>query len=308
MKLKKYLQRRSNVFLTLTMFMIFCFSSTANSADIDLKKQEINGVEIAWAELGDPNGPPLLLIQGLMVSSRIWGDDLLDGLVADGHRVIVFDNRDVGDSQRMDHLGEPIVWWNILKSKVGLPVTAPYSLYDMADDAVGVLDALEIEQAHVLGASMGGMIAQIVAAKNPDRVRSLISVMSTTGAPHLPPPSGESSGVIEDLLNSDEARRVELNARGVFPSALPRQFFAISTTGDRTELVKTIKAKTLVLHGEDDALIPMAHGQYTAEVINDATFVSFKGMAHNLPKPTIPLFLDAVDTHISSVESARSDS
>ncbi len=305
MHFRNFLTRKFGFHCLITIALSVCFSHAATSAEINLKKQEINGVEIAWAELGDPNGPPLLMIQGLMVSSRIWGDDLLDGLVADGHRVIVFDNRDVGESQRMDHLGEPVVWWNLLKSKVGLPVTAPYSLYDMADDAVGLLDALEIEQAHVLGASMGGMIAQIVAAKNPQRVRSLISVMSTTGAPQLPPPSSQSSGVIEDLLNSDEERRVELNKRGVYPSALPRQFFAISTTGDRTELVKTIQTKTLVLHGEEDALLPMAHGEYTAEVIDDSKFISFKGMAHNLPKPVMPLFVEAVGAHISLVESTR---
>jgi pimeloyl-ACP methyl ester carboxylesterase len=294
-----------NVKVLFAFFIITLVSFHSAGAEFKLNKQVINDVELAWAEAGDPNGPPLLMISGLMTSHKIWPQDYVDGLVEDGFRVIVYDNRDVGESQRMDHLGTPVVWWNMLKSKVGLGVTAPYTLYDMADDAIGLLDALEIEDAHVMGASMGGMIAQIVAAKHPERVRSLISIMSTPGADHLPKASDESSANIEELLDPTLERTKELNVIGLYPSALRRHFMAILATGDRSDLVKTIEVKTLVIHGEDDTLVPIAHGIYTAQIIKGAIFVPIKDMAHNLRGETIPKVLDAVEAHMLSFGPAN---
>jgi pimeloyl-ACP methyl ester carboxylesterase len=293
-----------NVKVFFAFFILTLVSFHSASADFKLNKQVVNGVELAWAEAGDPNGPPLLMITGLITSHKIWPQDYIDGLVEDGFRVIVYDNRDVGESQRMDHLGNPVVWWNMLKSKVGLGVTAPYTLYDMADDAIGLLDALEIEDAHVMGASMGGMIAQIVAAKHPDRIRSLISIMSSPGADHLPKASDESSSDIEELLDPTPQRTKELNAVGFYPSALRRHFMAILATGDRSNLVKTIEVKTLVIHGEDDTLVPIAHGEYTAQIIKGATFVPIEDMGHNLKGATITRVLDAIEAHMLSFEQA----
>jgi pimeloyl-ACP methyl ester carboxylesterase len=291
----------TKVILVLSVVISLSFGGICS--EITLKKQQLNGVEIAWAEAGDPTGPPILMIHGLMVSHDMWPDPFIEGLVENGYRVIVFDNRDVGQSQRLDHHGNPVIWWNLLKAKIGLAVTAPYTLYDMADDAVALLDVLNIKDAHIMGASMGGMIAQIIAAKNPERARSLISIMSTTSAPHLPKASEKSSSTMEGLLDPTPERRKELNEIGMYPSALPRQFMAILSTGDRSNLVSTITANTLVIHGKDDTLLPIAHGEHTAELIAGSEFIAVDGMGHDMKDKATQIVLKAIKKHIVEVET-----
>ena len=178
--------------LFLPLIIVSLFSLNVVATHFNLNKVQVNGVEIVWAEIGDPQEPPLVLIQGLMVSHELWGDEFMAGLLEQGYHIIVLDNRDVGESQRMTQDGDPVMWWNLLKAKIGIPVTAPYTLYDMGDDVIALMDTLNIEYAHVMGASMGGMIAQIIAAKHPELFLSLISIMSTTSAPHLPKASEKS--------------------------------------------------------------------------------------------------------------------
>ena len=198
----------------------------------------------------------MLLIMGLTGSHRLWSEPFVNGLVDAGHRVILFDNRDTGESSRLDELGTPTLWWQILKNTLGFSVDAPYSLRDMAADGVAVLDHLGVDQAHIVGASMGGMIAQIIAAEHGQRALSLVSIMSTTGAPHLPEPEAQASADLQNLGDSDGDAAANLQATGIFPEAMPRQLMAIIDAGDRSAQVQSIQVPTLVLHGEEDTLLP----------------------------------------------------
>jgi pimeloyl-ACP methyl ester carboxylesterase len=196
------------------------------------------------------------------------------------------------------------MWWQLLKDSLGFNVNAPYSVDDMSADAVGLMDALNYDDAHVIGFSMGGMIAQSVAAQYPSRVRSLISVMSTTGAKHLPPPTKEATTALTTLASGDAAAEHSkaMRDRGFYPDSMPRQLMAIFKTGDRSDEVRTISAKTLVIHGQDDGLIPPQHGEHTVELISNAELVLFPGMAHNVPDAVLPLMLDRMIAHMRSVD------
>jgi len=288
------------------VFSLISLTSLASLEDKPLTITEINQTTIAWMEMGDPEGPPLLMIQGLGVSHKVWGDKFTEMLMAKGYRVIIFDNRDVGQSQRYDADGNPVILWNLLKNKLGFDVTTSYSLKDMAKDAVGILDHLNLKDAHILGASMGGMIAQTLVIEHPERARSLISIMSSSGAEHLPEPSTESSNKINDLADMSDAERfAELNGKGVYPQAIPRQYMAILDSGDRSPELKKIRTRTLVLHGKDDKLLSLEHGQHTAESIPGADFVAFDGMAHNIPDPVKPLLIERIDQLIQAIESTK---
>lgn len=289
--------------LLLIPILVCCLAANTLALDTSVTVSNVNGVDIAWAERGDPEGPPVLLISGLMCSHQIWGQDFITELENKGYRLILFDNRDVGDSSRMDHLGEPVLWWNLAKARFGFQVNAPYTLFDMAKDASGLLELLNIEEAHVLGASMGGMIAQILAARHPDKVRSLISVMSTTGAPHLPPAQSDATSRMQSVAETGADDIERLNRRGLFPSAFRRHLMAVLSSGDRSSLVRSIEADTLVIHGEDDGLLPLAHGQHTAELIEGSTFLAVDGMAHNLPADRVSLVVEAMDKHMLAVEN-----
>lgn len=258
-----------------------------------------SGVDIAYQVIGEPDQPAVVLIMGLGASHTLWGDDFVKGLHDVGYRVVLIDNRDVGASTRFTAWGEPTLWWELLKNTVGLSVNAPYLLDDMANDVIGVMDALAIDKAHIVGASMGGMIAQIIAANYPQRTQSLVSIMSTTGAPHLPPPSGDSANMIQDLAAGDgDSRVAAMQARGFFPEAIPRQLMAIIKTGDRSSQVASIETPTLVLHGADDTLLPPAHGEHTAELIKGSSLKIFAGMGHNLPDAVMPDLLATMTSHM----------
>jgi len=272
-----------------------------------LKMAQVNGIEIAYRTVGEGEGrPKVVVIMGLGGSNVAWGDNMIRGLAEAGYQVLMFDNRDTGASTRFDHWGQPTLWLQLLKRQLNLPVNAPYSLDDMAADAVGLMDALGYQDGHIIGTSMGGMIAQIVAAKYPQRTRSLISIMSTTGARHLPPPTNLAETRLRNLAEgeAEEEREASIRARGFYPASMPRHLMAVFKVGDRSAEVATIQADTLVLHGVDDGLIPPAHGEHTAELIKGSKYVLFEGMGHNLPPAVIPDLIANMTSHINAVEAA----
>ena len=245
---------------------------------------------------------------GLGASHVVWGDKMVQGLEEAGFHVVLLDNRDVGGSTRFDEWGEPTLWWQLLKRELGFEVDAPYTLNDMGADTIALMDQLNIPNAHLVGASMGGMIAQVAAAQYPDRTRSLISIMSTTGAPHLPPPSEEASKRLTGVASGGEDD-AQLQAayvkRGFYPESMPRQMMAIFKTGDRSAEVATISAPTLVLHGADDDLIPPPHGKYTAQLIEGSDLVVFEGMGHNIPDDVLPLLLARMIAHMQATDAVK---
>lgn len=290
--------------LALTSALLLTTYAAADySRDQPMTVATLNGVSIAYASVGDAAAPPVLMVMGLTASHRLWGDDLINGLVDAGYRVILFDNRDTGESARLDELGEPTLWWQMLKSTLGFDVTAPYSLVDMADDGIAVLDALQISKAHIVGASMGGMIAQIIAATHPERSESLVSIMSTTGAPHLPSAEGDAADDLLGIADSEGDASAQLQDLGVFPEAMPRQLMAIISAGDRSAEVQSIAVPTLVLHGEDDTLLPPPHGAHTHELIEGSKYITYPGMGHNLPEPVVPLIVADMSAHFSAADA-----
>lgn len=268
-------------------------------------KVRANGIEIAYEAFGHDRSPALILVMGFAQSMIEWDDEFCTRLAARGFRVVRFDNRDVGKSSR------------ILKG-------GAYKLADMAEDTVGLLDALGIASAHVVGVSMGGMIAQILAARHPERVLTLISIMSTTGDALLPPPTpqgmqalmgrppGDREGFVEFCrvtwralrageFPRDEARDRERAERlfdyGVDPEGASRQLIAVSISGSRKRLLGTITRPTLVIHGDADPLIPVAHGVATAEAIPAAQLKIVPGMGHAMPVEIWSELIDAIVGH-----------
>jgi len=287
---------------------------------------ETNGINLAYETAGDPKGVPLLLIMGLGMQLIAWPDDLVEELVEQGFYVIRFDNRDCGLSDKFDHAGTPNLVLAFLKNLVRLPLKSAYTLEDMALDAVGVLSALGIKSAHVVGASMGGMIAQVMAAKYPERVRSLTSIMSSSGRRGLPGPSREARAVLfkrpanprdfDSLVTHmahtfrvigspayptpDQQLRVRVGRaikRNVCTGGVVRQMLAIAASGDRSALLKTIAAPTLVIHGAADQLVPLACGEDTARQVPGARLVVIEGMGHDLPAQLLERLVALIDEH-----------
>jgi len=286
-------------------------------------KAQANGIEIEYESYGDESAPPVLLIMGLGAQLTLWPMPMVEQLVARGYRVIRYDNRDVGLSTKFDGQQAPSMPEIIGALMTGRAPAVPYLLADMAADAVGLLDALGIEQAHIMGASMGGMIAQMVAATYSERVLSLTSIMSTTGNPMLPQAKPEALAVLtERPAGADEdamvafgvraeqtigspgyptdptvlAERVRAGYRRMhYPQGFARQMAAIVGSGDRRTALATITAPTMVIHGVDDPLVPLAGGRDTAATIPGATIVEIPGMGHNLPEPLIGQVLDAFE-------------
>ena len=265
------------------------------------------GIDIAFERFGDPGAPPLLLIMGLGTQMLGWPDGFCGTLADHGMHVIRFDNRDIGLSTHMTDAPAP----DVGAALTGDHSSASYKLSDMAGDTVGLLDALELPSAHVIGASMGGMIAQTVAIEHPDRVRSLTSIMSTTGDPSvgqatrpamaalLSPPAASREQAIERTLaivrvigspgfELDEAeirRRTGLAYdRSNDPVGVARQLVAIAASGDRTAALRRVSVPTLVVHGADDPLVDVSGGQATARAIAGADLAVFDGMGHDLPR------------------------
>lgn len=282
-----------------------------------------NGIDIFYEAHGDPANPPLLLIMGLGAQLTLWPIELVEALVARGYYVIRHDNRDIGLSTKFTEHGVPNVRRVALMRLLGLRPRLPYRLTEMAADAVALLDALGIERAHVVGASMGGMIAQLVAIGYPDRVRSLTSIMSTTGNRRLPPARPEAlaalltppppNATLEQIVPhvtkvaraigspaypADTARlqeRIERDYRRSFhPTGPGRQLAAILDDGDRRKRLKGVTAPTLVIHGIDDPLVPVEGGRDTAAAIPGARLHEIEGMGHDLPLELVEEVADAI--------------
>jgi len=292
----------------------------------------VNGISITFEDKGPRDAPVILLVMGLGGQLTLWPDEFVDALNERGFRTIRYDNRDVGLSTRFETAGIPNVKWMIVKSVLGLPVRPAYTLADMAADGVALLDDLGIARAHIVGVSMGGMISQHIAARYPDRVLSLTSVMSTTGNPRLPRAQKEAmqvltsrpmSGDPEDLIAysvraakvigspgypPDEERlqrRVRSDfERGWYPQGVARQMAAIVADGDRRPMLKSISAPTLVIHGEGDPLVPLAGGRDTADNIPGARLLTIPGMGHDLPLGLVDTLADAIAGHAGAVAAA----
>ena len=290
-----------------------------------MPKTTANGIEIHYEEHGKPEDPAMLLIMGFGAQLTLWPDELVDELVGHGFRVIRYDNRDIGLSQKFDGVKAPGLVKMTLMSKIGLTPRVPYTLADMAADGIGLLDALGIDRAHIVGASMGGMIAQHVAAKYPDRCLSFTQVFSTTGNPKLPPAKKEAlqalvtrpkSDAEEELVShgimlartigspgypSPEERLRERTLtsvrRSFYPEGPTRHLSAIVADGDRSSMLGDISVPTLVLHGEDDPLVPCEGGKHTAECIPNAKLKTIPGWGHDLPLELVDELAAEIASH-----------
>ncbi|MGB1615589.1 MAG: alpha/beta fold hydrolase [Pseudomonadales bacterium] len=267
------------------------------------------GVKIAYQLLGPEDADTAVLVMGLGASHRVWGDDFVLGIIDAGYRVLLIDNRDTGDSIRYSEAENPVLWWQLLKYELGFGVTALYELSDMGSDVIDVMDALSIGKAHLIGASMGGMIAQVIAVEHPERVQTLVSIMSSTWADHLPEPGRQSTAAIRDIADDgakDTERAAKMKNMGFHAEAIPRQVMAILAAGDRSEAVRMIKAPTLVIHGQDDTLLSVEHGEHTAEMIANSKLVVFEGMGHNMPDTVRPAILKEIGAHLDAHPAAAS--
>jgi pimeloyl-ACP methyl ester carboxylesterase len=284
-----------------------------------------NGIELCYQEIGEPDGEPLVLVMGLATQMIAWFDGFCSLLADRGYRVIRFDNRDIGRSTHLNQLGMP----SRTDMLLGRRGSAPYLLSDMAKDTVGLLDFLELDQAHVVGASMGGMIVQQMAISHSHRLRSMTSIMSTTGSRRSGQPSLKAFGL---MLGNPPSKRDEVISRAVktfkvigspgFPfeedvvremastsydrghsaSGVARQLMAILASGDRTQGLHHVQIPSLVIHGTRDPLVKPSGGRATAKAIPGARLMMIDGMGHDLPRDLWPTFAEAIDTN-----AARAD-
>lgn len=287
-----------------------------------------NGIELYYEDHGPTEAPVILLVMGLGAQMIAWPDEFVHGLVGEGFRVIRYDNRDVGLSQRMEHVVTPNLVWTMLKARFGLPLGVGYTLSDMAKDGIGLLDSLGIEQAHVVGASMGGMIVQLMAANHRERLLSMTSIMSSSGAPGLPGPRADirrqmmasrpsganreeavafGAELVKSFSYPDPARPENAHAemagqafdRGYYPIGTRRQLLAIIADGSRAERLKTITTPTLVIHGGADPLVPKDGSIDIARHVPDARLEIIDEMAHDLPPSQVDRMVGLIAGHAS---------
>ncbi|MEC4719409.1 alpha/beta hydrolase [Noviherbaspirillum sp. CPCC 100848] len=273
---------------------------------------ETNGIQLAYDVQGNPEGETIVLIAGLGLQLISWPEKFCQALVKQGFRVVRFDNRDSGLSSKMNHFGKAHPHLAMFKPLFGMPMFSSYTLYDMARDTIGLMNALGIEKAHIVGASMGGMIAQIIAARYPERMLTLTSIMSTSGRPGLPGPSMAAStamlstpsnprdfaSVVEyyvhlfQILGSPayptpeavlRQRIMQSVRRNPSISGTSRQMMAVASTGDLVAQLRTIRAPALIIHGTDDPLVPVACGRDSARWIPNAILHEIEGMGHDIP-------------------------
>lgn len=286
---------------------------------------EANGIQLCYDTFGDENNLPLLLIMGLGSQMISWPDEFCAQLAQQGFWVIRFDNRDIGRSTRLDEAGVPDVLEVMMSVGMGAAPSVPYLLKDMAKDTVRLLDALEIDKAHVVGASMGGMILQELLIHYPERVLTATSIMSTTGDPSLPQPKPEAMAILttpapterdkyldhavaiwrvlngnvfpvkEDEVRANAARGYD---RGLSPAGTARQMAAIFASGSRREGLKQVQVPVLVIHGDIDPLVPVAGGEDTAVHIPNAKLMIIEGMGHSLPLDVWPRIIEAISNHV----------
>jgi len=283
-----------------------------------------NGIELVYDTFGEPDGPPMLLIMGLGCQMIDWKEGFCSLLAGRGFRVIRFDNRDVGQSTILEDAGHPRIDEMIEAMQRGETVEAPYLLSDLVADTLGLLDAIGVQRAHVVGLSMGGMIAQLMAAGHPDRVLTLTSIMSTTGEPGLPvstpeawacltaPLETELGPFLEQYISKwqvyagpkypidpDLARdhATRLFERGTHSAGRDRQLAAILASGSRREALATVACPALVIHGDSDPVVRVEAGKATADAIEGAELLVFEGMGHELAKGLWPQVVDAIARH-----------
>ncbi|MGJ9416477.1 alpha/beta fold hydrolase [Massilia sp. CMS3.1] len=289
-----------------------------------------NGIRIAFDTAGDAKSAPLLLVHGVGMQLTSWPDEFVDGLVELGFYVIRFDHRDCGLSTKFDRTGRSNLVLNRLtswiKSHLKLPMRPAYHLDDMADDALGVLSALGIARAHLVGVSMGGMVAQILAARHPQRVLSLTSIMSSSGKRGLPGPTPgvrqallrrpadpndvdsiiEAQVALQQVIGSPayptpEKQLRRRAARGLrrcyCPAGVARQMLAVRSAPERSELLRSIQTPTLVIHGAADPLVPLACGEDTAAQVPGARLEVIQGMGHDLPSQLNERMLALIDAN-----------
>lgn len=321
---------RSTLPLISALSLLLCACATlappppadpASIVERPVQRARAGNVDIVWDSFGDPHARPLLLIMGLGLQMVAWDDAFCEALAARGFYVLRFDNRDVGLSTSFDAWGDPnpLQVFDELRKKH--PVQAPYLLRDMAEDAAGVLDAAGVRAAHILGVSMGGMIAQELAIRHPDRVLSLTSIMSTTGATDVRGPSFETIAAVLAPFPPDRpgfirrsvelartlhgggfpfeearVRRVAARSfdRAYRPGGVRRQLIAIWLSGDRTAELRRLRVPALVIHGDADPLVPVDGGRATAAAIPGSKLVIIPGMGHELPAPVWPRVIDGV--------------
>jgi pimeloyl-ACP methyl ester carboxylesterase len=284
-----------------------------------------NGIEIAYQTFGERSDTPLLLVMGLGAQLIHWPEEFCELLAGRGFYVVRFDNRDVGHSTKLEDAPVP----DLMALAAGDAGNAAYTLDDMADDAVGLLDHLDIDAAHVFGASMGGMIAQTLAFRHPQRVLSVCSIMSTTGDRTVGQARQEALAVLMTPVPQDRDAYIEFHVnafkaigspgfpfdeeflrwragatydRSVYPAGFRRQLAAIIASGDRTSKLGQISAPALVIHGSDDPLITVSGGEATARAIPGAELVVIQGMGHDLPKGAWPQIVEAI---AANAERAR---
>jgi pimeloyl-ACP methyl ester carboxylesterase len=290
-----------------------------------------NGIDIEFESFGRDSDPAILLIMGFSAQLTLWPVALCEGLAARGFRVIRFDNRDIGKSTHLMDKGAPDIGAMMAKAAAGEAVKGPYALEDMADDAAALLDVLGIARAHIVGASMGGMIAQIFALRHPGKTKSLTSIMSTTGRRDLPPARPEAmAALLTPPASGSREHRIEAALRtwraigspGVAdadrladaafnidrvpyePIGVARQLAAILAAQPRNEALKTLKTPTLVLHGAEDPLILPDAAKDTAASIPGAKLVIVPGMGHDLARTIEPAVRQYIGDFVSGVEAS----
>jgi pimeloyl-ACP methyl ester carboxylesterase len=294
----------------------------------DEKLAPANGIELAYQEMGDPAGEPLLLVMGLATQMLAWDEELCGLLAARGFRVIRFDNRDIGRSTRIESAGVP----PRVDMMLGRRGSAAYLLSDMAADTVGLMDHLGIESAHVVGASMGGMIVQTLAIEHSERLRSMVSIMSNTGSrwTGMPsrkamavllgrPPRGRDAAVERAVrtfkvigspgypFEEERVRQIAGRSydRGHSAAGVVRQLHAITASGDRTQDLHGVQTPTTVIHGNRDVLVRPAGGRATARAIPNARLKMVDGMGHDLPRQLWPVFAEEIATNAARTHGAN---
>jgi pimeloyl-ACP methyl ester carboxylesterase len=290
-----------------------------------VQKADTGSVTLAYETFGEPGRPPVVLIMGLGAQMVGWHSDFCETLAV-GRQVVRFDNRDVGESQWLEGTVD------LAACAAGDTSSAVYTLEDMADDTAGLLDVLGIDSAHIVGASMGGMVAQALATQHPQRVRSLTSIMSTTGQAGIAQPTEAATAALMSppATSRDEAmeRALEVNAvigspgytrnehdirdraaqawdRGVNPAGFARQLAAVYASGDRTPALRSLDVPTLVVHGEDDPLVPVAAGRATAAAIPGAELWVVPGMGHDLPRSLWPDLIARIGALVDAIDVAQ---
>lgn len=285
------------------------------------KKVKANSIEINYDTFGEPTNPAIILIMGIACQMIIWKDENCQNIAKQGYFVVRFDNRDIGLSSKLDSEPVPNIMQLVADIQQRKPVTVPYTLSDMAKDTIGLMDALHINKAHIVGYSMGGMIAQTIAIEYPDRVKTLTSMCSTTGNPTLPQAKPEAMAVLLTPPRAERNQNIEQSVanwkilfglkyhfnekyfqeifakvydRNFYPKGIARQFAAILASGSRNNMLKELKIPSLVIHGDADPLIPVEAGKDTAQSIPNAELLIIDGMGHIMPDEVADQIKEAI--------------